>query len=361
MAWDKDKPAGSQKLRLADDDIRANNAAIDAVFNAMLVAGTAVTATAAEINATCDGNTATAAELSELHSQGAVAADFAKLHALTASASEINSALDGITAGYADLNKVPGIVAGTQALSALDVNGNGDISGTANIHDTLTLSKASGNGLVITANIDANGNMDLAGTANIHDALTLSKASGNGLVVTANADLNGNLDVAGTFHLATGATINELSTDGTFAGNSDSAVPTEKASKTYADSVASTYLLANAMLPASMAEEETEITLTSPTGWVTKRTYRIYIPPGATSIAGKIRGKNSSAAEPAEYRLVCSTSTGTAATTTSGTYTWLSVTLDITGLSGWQDLEIQMLKHSSYTAYMQGYSFKFGT
>jgi len=29
MSWDKDKPAGSQKVRLADDDIRANNAALE--------------------------------------------------------------------------------------------------------------------------------------------------------------------------------------------------------------------------------------------------------------------------------------------------------------------------------------------
>ena len=50
MAWDKDVPAGSTKLRLADDAIRANNAAIDAVFNALLVAGDAITLTAAEIN-----------------------------------------------------------------------------------------------------------------------------------------------------------------------------------------------------------------------------------------------------------------------------------------------------------------------
>lgn len=29
MAWDADKPAGTQKIRLADDDIRANNAALE--------------------------------------------------------------------------------------------------------------------------------------------------------------------------------------------------------------------------------------------------------------------------------------------------------------------------------------------
>lgn len=42
--------------------------------------------------------TATSTELSELHSQGAVAADFAKLAAITASAAEINQNNDGVPA-----------------------------------------------------------------------------------------------------------------------------------------------------------------------------------------------------------------------------------------------------------------------
>jgi hypothetical protein len=84
MAWDKDKPAGSQKLRLADDDIRANNTAIDDVFNAALVAGTALTATIAEINTACDGATATAAEIN-------TACD-----GVTTTAAEINKSSDGI-------------------------------------------------------------------------------------------------------------------------------------------------------------------------------------------------------------------------------------------------------------------------
>jgi hypothetical protein len=33
MAWDKNKPAGSQKIRLSDDEIRANNAALEAAFS----------------------------------------------------------------------------------------------------------------------------------------------------------------------------------------------------------------------------------------------------------------------------------------------------------------------------------------
>ena len=43
------------------------------------------------------------------------------------------------------------------------------------------------------------------------------------------------LDVEGNFRVLNGTTINEFSTDGTLAGDSDDAVPTEKAVKTYID------------------------------------------------------------------------------------------------------------------------------
>ena len=42
--------------------------------------------------------------------------------------------------------------------------------------------------------------------------------------------------------LKTGASVNELSTDGTLAGNSDDAVPTEQAVKTYVDGVLAAHL-----------------------------------------------------------------------------------------------------------------------
>jgi len=50
------------------------------------------------------------------------------------------------------------------------------------------------------------------------------------LVLNNGADLSG-----GVFNLANGTTINEISIDGTLAGNSDDAVPTEKAVKTFVD------------------------------------------------------------------------------------------------------------------------------
>lgn len=58
--------------------------------------------------------TATPAEINAIHSQGAVAADFAKLHALTASANEIN-VLDGAANGAATF------VIGAEAANVINV------------------------------------------------------------------------------------------------------------------------------------------------------------------------------------------------------------------------------------------------
>jgi len=57
-------------------------------------------------------------------------------------------------------------------------------------------------------------------------------ATTNGIVLV---DLKTGLITNATVALVTGATVNEFSIDGTLAGNSDTAVPTEKAVKTYVD------------------------------------------------------------------------------------------------------------------------------
>ncbi len=59
-------------------------------------------------------------------------------------------------------------------------------------------------------------------------------ATTNGIVLV---DLKTGLITNATVALATGATVNEFSTDGTLAGNSDIAVPTEKAVRAYVDGV----------------------------------------------------------------------------------------------------------------------------
>ncbi len=48
---------------------------------------------------------------------------------------------------------------------------------------------------------------------------------------------HGKVEVDGDLTLASGATANEISTDGTLTGDSDTAIPTEKAVKTYTDSL----------------------------------------------------------------------------------------------------------------------------
>lgn len=77
------------------------------------------TASAAEITSVCDGNTATAAEIKELHSAGAVSADFVKLHALTSTATELNI-LDADNRAIGDI--ITEISAGTMgAIAAVAV------------------------------------------------------------------------------------------------------------------------------------------------------------------------------------------------------------------------------------------------
>jgi hypothetical protein len=68
------------------------------------------------------------------------------------------------------------------------------------------------------------------------DILTLK----NGKVGIGRTDPTQTLDVAGSLALLSGAAVNEFSTDGTLADNSDAKVPTQKAAKTYADTMDAT-------------------------------------------------------------------------------------------------------------------------
>lgn len=97
-----------------------------AIVTGWSIGGTAVTSTASEINelhsqgavaadyAKLHAITSTASEINELHSQGAVAADFAKLHAVTALASEVN-ALTGAA------NGASGFTIGAEAVNVINV------------------------------------------------------------------------------------------------------------------------------------------------------------------------------------------------------------------------------------------------
>ena len=80
--------------------------------SSLSLGGTAITATASEIN-TLDGITATTAELNILDG-------------VTATASEINT-LDGITASTAELNKLDGVTATTAEINRLDITTEGTV------------------------------------------------------------------------------------------------------------------------------------------------------------------------------------------------------------------------------------------
>lgn len=98
-----------------------------------------------------------------------------------------------------------------------------------------------GNGMNFT-NITGSGTVTLGIpttlTASTTNAVTTSSHTHQitGFLPLTGGVLTGNLEFStGTIELASGTSINEFSIDGTLAGNSDNAVPTEKAVKTYVD------------------------------------------------------------------------------------------------------------------------------
>ena len=117
--------------------------------------------------------------------------------------------------GSSTLEGTLDVTGATTLTGALDANS------TADIADTLTLSKASGLGLNVTADASFGGDVAVVGattltgaldansTADIADTLTLSKASGTGLSVTADASVGGTITVTGAATLSSSATIGE--------------------------------------------------------------------------------------------------------------------------------------------------------
>lgn len=85
--------------------------------------------------------------------------------------------------------------------SSTVINGTVDINNTADISGNTTI----GGTLGVTG-VSTLGEIDASGVADIADTLTLSKATGNGLVVTASADIGGNLVVSGSLSVVDVAT-----------------------------------------------------------------------------------------------------------------------------------------------------------
>lgn len=86
--------------------------------------------------------------------------------------------------------------------------------------NALTWNSATKNFCITVAGSNAISNFDLIGGGTVSGAGTFAMVSS---------------PASGQFQLQLGANVNEFSIDGTLAGNSDLAVPTEKAVKTYAD------------------------------------------------------------------------------------------------------------------------------
>jgi len=168
--------------KLTATEFVGNIDAVDGDFDgtletdALSIGGTAVTATAAELNI-LDGVSSTAAELNILDGVTSTAAELNILDGVTATATELNlidgvtattaelNILDGVTASAADINLIDGITNGTVIASkAIITDSNIDISGGRNI----TIS-----GELDAATLDISGNADIDGTLEA-DAITVN-------------------------------------------------------------------------------------------------------------------------------------------------------------------------------------------
>ena len=157
---------------VTDNDIDLGTSSLefkDGYFDGTLYAdainfnGTAITATAAELNI-LDGVTSTAAELNILDGVTSTAAELNILDGVTSTTAELNI-LDGVTASAADINLIDGITNGTVIASkAIVTDSNKDITGGRNI----TIS-----GELDAATLDISGDADIDGTLEA-DAITIA-------------------------------------------------------------------------------------------------------------------------------------------------------------------------------------------
>ena len=102
---------------------------------------------------------------------------------------------------------------------------------------------------------------DQDGNFRVGDYFKVEQATGRATLSSEEFDLAGlnELQLGSITAGKTGATINEFSTDGTFADNSDQAVPTEKATKTYIDLSISNAIGDNNSIQVGDAPSETKV------------------------------------------------------------------------------------------------------
>jgi hypothetical protein len=140
-----------------------------------------------------------------------------------------------ILAGY-NLTRV-GTITGLDTQIKITMNQDGTL--TLEADNTLTLAAATLTligVLGITGAVTITGALTATGDAVIGGDL---QVNGTNIGISTDADLItlalNLVTIAGSLQLSLGAAVNEFSIDGTLAGDSDAAVPTEKAVKTYAD------------------------------------------------------------------------------------------------------------------------------
>ena len=137
----------------------------------LILASTAVTSTAAELNI-LDGCTATVSELNIMDGVTATTSELNIMDGVTATYSELNI-LDGVTATAAEINVLDGVTGGTVTASkALVVDGNKDLASLRNVTLTGELDAAT---LDISGVVDIDGDVDI--TANLAFTGTLSGTS----------------------------------------------------------------------------------------------------------------------------------------------------------------------------------------
>ena len=130
--------------------------------------GTAITATAAELNI-LDGVTSTAAELNILDGVTSTAAELNILDGVTATAAEIN-ALDGITSTVAELNILDGVTASATDINLIDGITNGTVIASKAIITDSNKDITGGRNITISGELDA-ATLDISGDADIDGTL----------------------------------------------------------------------------------------------------------------------------------------------------------------------------------------------
>jgi hypothetical protein len=105
---------------------------------------------------------------------------------------------------------------------------------------------------------------DQDGNFRVGDYFKVEQATGRATLSSEEFDLAGlnELQLGSITAGKTGATINEFSTDGTFADNSDTACPTEKAVKTYVDNQIAAAVAGAGSIVAGLAPTQSKVEVT---------------------------------------------------------------------------------------------------